>query len=606
MNIKNYSIAIGKYNANKDKYYGLKYNLEKNIEILLKITYYDNCKKKIEDLKEYICDITNYKFCPCLLKICNKRVSEFNYFLDLDFINKDDSTLLSEINLKDSFYVFVIDNKCNCSFDYKKRYKCTKLELIKQIFENEKKIELFKDQSLDLKEKDQKINKIEKKLKLLEKEKENYYEYKKKWESKEEEIKDLEKKIKENEDTINNLIDENDKKEKVKIDLENQLINSKSTIDDLNNQINTITDQFNQKNEVILKMEKENKSYNYYLNSLKEELKKKNIELEKLEKIKIDNIENIKQLNEKVNNLNSIAQNQKKEIQKLNKKENDDKVKVNNLEGELKEKKEKIEEIEKEKDDYKKNLENISSEKKELEKNYQLKEENERNLKEKIEELENNNIKEKDELNKKIKNLDNEKSLLTVAINKDIGTLKQFHDLGLLKDININDNSIRIDPNTKQVIQNKNAQFFDEEIELKNFYDVIINIKSVKDISKGWEIKMTEKGKKNFNKYRNTELLTIGVIGNSNKGKSFILSKISNINFPSGTSIKTEGLSIKYPELEQFRNRKIVLLDSAGLETPVLNEEIKNEDEEDSDNEEKKSSNHISKIKIIKKKKIMN
>ena len=33
---------------------------------------------------------------------------------------------------------------------------------------------------------------------------------------------------------------------------------------------------------------------------------------------------------------------------------------------------------------------------------------------------------------------------------------------------------------------------------------------------------------------------------------------------------KTEGLSIKYPELEKFKNRKIVLLDSAGLENPVL------------------------------------
>ena len=61
------------------------------------------------------------------------------------------------------------------------------------------------------------------------------------------------------------------------------------------------------------------------------------------------------------------------------------------------------------------------------------------------------------------------------------------------------------------------------------------------------------------------------VIGNSNKGKSFLLSKISNIKLPSGTSIRTEGLSIKYPELEKFKDRKIALLDSAGLETPVLN-----------------------------------
>ena len=68
------------------------------------------------------------------------------------------------------------------------------------------------------------------------------------------------------------------------------------------------------------------------------------------------------------------------------------------------------------------------------------------------------------------------------------------------------------------------------------------------------------------------KVLKIGVIGNSNKGKSFVLSKISKIALPSGTSIKTEGLSIKYPELEVYKDRKIVLLDSAGLETPVLKE----------------------------------
>jgi hypothetical protein len=51
------------------------------------------------------------------------------------------------------------------------------------------------------------------------------------------------------------------------------------------------------------------------------------------------------------------------------------------------------------------------------------------------------------------------------------------------------------------------------------------------------------------------------------------------MEFPSGMSIKTEGLSIKYPELEKYKNRKIVLLDSAGLETPVLvtDENMENE-----------------------------
>ena len=81
---------------------------------------------------------------------------------------------------------------------------------------------------------------------------------------------------------------------------------------------------------------------------------------------------------------------------------------------------------------------------------------------------------------------------------------------------------------------------------------------------------MKEKGKLRFEEYKNKDALIIGIVGNSNKGKSFILSKISKINLPNGTNIKTEGLSIKYPELEKYKNRKIVLLDSEGFEAPFL------------------------------------
>ena len=89
--------------------------------------------------------------------------------------------------------------------------------------------------------------------------------------------------------------------------------------------------------------------------------------------------------------------------------------------------------------------------------------------------------------------------------------------------------------------------------------------KSIKDINKGWEIKSNEKGKKQYMEKKNEPVLKIGIIGNADKGKSFLLSKISKIDLPSGTSISTERLIIKYPDLEGFENRKIALLDSAGL-----------------------------------------
>ena len=47
--------------------------------------------------------------------------------------------------------------------------------------------------------------------------------------------------------------------------------------------------------------------------------------------------------------------------------------------------------------------------------------------------------------------------------------------------------------------------------------------------------------------------------------------KIKEKRLPTGYSIKTEGLSIKYPQLKDHPNLKLVLLDSAGLETSVLN-----------------------------------
>ena len=66
-----------------------------------------------------------------------------------------------------------------------------------------------------------------------------------------------------------------------------------------------------------------------------------------------------------------------------------------------------------------------------------------------------------------------------------------------------------------------------------------------------------------------SDFLKVGVAGLSNKGKSFLLQKIADIELPTGTSIKTEGLSIKCPDINSD-NKNIILIDSAGSETPLL------------------------------------
>ena len=75
---------------------------------------------------------------------------------------------------------------------------------------------------------------------------------------------------------------------------------------------------------------------------------------------------------------------------------------------------------------------------------------------------------------------------------------------------------------------------------------------------------------------KNEPLIKVGVIGLRNKGKSFLLNKFLKKYLPKGTSIKTEGLSIKYPSERDLENqRNYILLDSVGFEMPLLDYEKK-------------------------------
>ena len=172
----------------------------------------------------------------------------------------------------------------------------------------------------------------------------------------------------------------------------------------------------------------------------------------------------------------------------------------------------------------------------------------------------------KEEINK----INKEKHLLEIAINGDISKINQLKNLGVTGDfLKPKENIISIEPETNKILTKEKLN---KEIIFVDFYDVIIDINSIKDINKGWDIKMSQRAKENYKSLKKEKIIKICVIGNSNKGKSFLLSKISKIDLPSGTSIRTEGLSVKYPDLNIYTNRKIVLLDSAGLETPVLRE----------------------------------
>jgi len=83
------------------------------------------------------------------------------------------------------------------------------------------------------------------------------------------------------------------------------------------------------------------------------------------------------------------------------------------------------------------------------------------------------------------------------------------------------------------------------------------------------------------------------VLGNFNVGKSFILQKISDFTLPRGYSVRTKGISIKFPKNSDSIT---ALLDSAGFETPLILDDLLNDNElkEDStENKKQKTGNAI-------------
>ena len=153
------------------------------------------------------------------------------------------------------------------------------------------------------------------------------------------------------------------------------------------------------------------------------------------------------------------------------------------------------------------------------------------------------------------------------------------------------------------IIANKNEiskkNFIDEEID--DYYDIVFEIDSLANLKKyGWEFIVTEKGNEKYEKKKNKESTVISVIGNKNKGKSFILSQISKIVIPDGHNISTKGLSIIYPDYDE---KNIICLDTAGFEVPLCEDEKNyvfeiNNEESLKKMEEKKVDNSEEEISI--------
>ena len=72
-----------------------------------------------------------------------------------------------------------------------------------------------------------------------------------------------------------------------------------------------------------------------------------------------------------------------------------------------------------------------------------------------------------------------------------------------------------------------------------DIYDLVINIDAMKSLlGQGWEEEMTDKGKNTYEDKKDKPSVVVSVIGNQNKGKSWILGKISGEEIPKGLQLK--------------------------------------------------------------------
>ena len=150
-------------------------------------------------------------------------------------------------------------------------------------------------------------------------------------------------------------------------------------------------------------------------------------------------------------------------------------------------------------------------------------------------------------------------------LKKKIRRLERYNDKEKINELDI----LLKQSETKQEFLIKPAE---------EYYDVIIDICSINALrNEGWEIKYNKERKDVYAKIIGEQTIKIGVIGINNVGKSFLLSKIVRVEIPTGYSVETKGISIKYSQGEKGEEEGICILDSAGFETPLLKENIENE-----------------------------
>ena len=294
--------------------------------------------------------------------------------------------------------------------------------------------------------------------------------------------------------------------------------------------------------------------------------------------------------NEKEPTNNKRYEKYEKEIEELKNQLKNEIEKNNKIQNDFEQYKSKEKEIIDENKKFKTDLENTRNEYGELEKTINQIKVDIKNgeIIDKYRQFQNENLKLKNQIEILKTNDESENKRLNQKLNEDLfeernKNIKLEEDMKKIKNEKIEEfaNYIKNDYNEEYI-----------EKKLEYFYDIVINIRSISSLStpEGWPIKWNLNRKEDLKQIEGKELFKIGVLGNGNMGKSFLLSRLFDEKIPSGFSIVTEGLSIKHNYEKGY-----TILDSAGLQTPLIKEDEKIEEEKINNKKSKLRESYIEK-----------
>ena len=131
--------------------------------------------------------------------------------------------------------------------------------------------------------------------------------------------------------------------------------------------------------------------------------------------------------------------------------------------------------------------------------------------------------------------------------------------------------------NSENSFNKKNNQIINREATL---YDAIFKCESIKTLfEEGWYYYLTEKFEEKMKKQEEqNEFCPMCFLGETNKGKTFIINLLTDKNLESGSEYKTEGINCKFSNFEytnyEISNpddiEKFLIFDTAGRSEPLL------------------------------------